>query len=90
MAEPFIHKEGKGSLFRFELKEKEEHPDFKGSFTAPCDIRKGEPMDISAWVNKTRDGKKKYFGLIIQKPYTEKVSPEKATPFTDMDDSIPF
>jgi len=89
MAEPFVHKEGWGSLLKNRYKENDKHPDLRGTFTAPCDIKQGEIMEISGWGKKTSKGDK-MLSIKVQSPYVKKVSPEKATPFTDMDDEIPF
>ena len=45
-------KENSGSLFKNDRKEKEGHPDYKGSANIA-----GLEYWVSAWVNKTKDGK---------------------------------
>lgn len=45
-------KENSGSLFKNDRKEKEGHPDYKGSANIA-----GIEYWVSAWINKTKDGK---------------------------------
>lgn len=95
----FIHKEGYGNLFINEKKQGEQ-PDLRGQFTSPCDIKKGDVVEIAAWSGKTQKGKK-MLSLKVQEPYNGKNEnkPEKQPKdypekkdnvFRDMDDSIPF
>jgi hypothetical protein len=51
-------KDNSGVLFRNTRKESDKHPDYTGSATI-----NGVDMWISAWVNETKDGSKKYFAM---------------------------
>lgn len=50
----------RGALFKNDRKEKETHPDYKGSVNAA-----GVDYWLSAWLNESRDGKK-YMSLSLQ------------------------
>lgn len=54
----FEMREGSGSLFRNERKEKDTHADHQGS----CLIG-GVEYYISAWIKESKDGSKKFFSL---------------------------
>ena len=60
-------KENTGVLFKNDFKKTEKQPHYKGS----CFI-KGEKMEISAWLNESKDGKK-YMGLQFSEPYQAEV-----------------
>lgn len=96
----YVPKDGTGSLFRNERKDKESQPDFRGD-----GIYKGEPLEVALWLNKTREGKS-YFKMSIKpkqarepKPAHEPVwgadrkTPGAASDGADFDDDmseIPF
>ncbi len=84
---PFEHKPNRGSLFKNDRKEKDTHPDYKGSA-----LIDGKHYWLSAWV-ETSDSGIKYFSM----SYKEKdEQPAAATtePTTDDDgfrtDGLPF
>lgn len=87
---------GFGSMFQ-KKDRKGSMPNMDGKFAVPFDCKAGDILQISAWTQES-DIAGKYFSLKIGKewvPETQpsphgKVSPDKATPFTDMDDDIPF
>ena len=90
----FIHQEGFGSLFKNEKAEGKQ-PNMKGTFVAPCDMKKGQTMEIAAW---TKEGSKgRFLSLKIQ---SKKDAPTANSPagyaantrsqFADMDDDVPF
>ena len=59
---PYKHKENNGSLFKNEKKDKDTQPDYTGQ----VDVG-GTLYNISAWLNKSKSGKK-YFGLQVSIP----------------------
>ena len=71
----------RGVLFRNDRKEKETHPDYKGS----CEIN-GEEMWLSAWI---KDGKN---GKFMSLSFTAKEQPksESFSPAKDYDEDLPF
>jgi len=71
----------RGVLFKNDRKEKETHPDYKGS----CEIN-GEEMWMSAWI---KDGKT---GKFMSLSFTPKEQPKKTDfkPDQDFDEDIPF
>lgn len=86
----YEHKPESGSLFKNDKKEKESHPDYKGSA-----LIDGVEFWVSAWVNETQKDKTKYFGLKFQKKDdVQKEGAEKAKQAADgfdtFDDDIPF
>ena len=78
---PYKHKENNGSLLKNEKKDKDTQPDYTGQ----VDVA-GTLYNISAWLNKSKSGKK-YFGLqvSIPKPKEDK----KPQHLTDPDE-LPF
>ena len=73
----YEHKENKGSIFKNEKKEKETHPDYTGQANVD-----GTVYNVSAWINKSKGGKK-YFGLSfsIPKPKEDKPLSKDELPF---------
>lgn len=81
----FEHKPNRGSLFRNEKKEKDTHPDSKGSA-----LIDGKEYWIAAWRN-AEPGKKVYWSLAFElKEEQKEAPPQEAPPPADLDDSIPF
>lgn len=90
-----------GILSRNDRKEKETHPDFKGSINV-----EGREFWLSGWVKTKKDNSGKFFSLSIkpkdaqQAPPPRPVAPSQrpasqqaqrpANGFDDMDDDIPF
>ena len=82
-----------GMLSRNEKKEKETHPDFKGSINVD-----GREYWLSAWVKEGKPGGKmegrKYFSLSVS-PKEQNFAPksvgsvQKAASFDQLDDDIP-
>ena len=71
----FKHKEGKGSLFKNNYKEKETHPDLTGT----CTDANGETWALAGWKSTTQSGEP-YISITIDKPYTkEKDTSSKGT-----------
>lgn len=87
----------RGVLFKNDRKEKDSHPDYKGS----CEIN-GEEMWLSAWIKEGQKGK--FISLSFQAkdgPKPAKSSPPRSTQkpmhgtktdsdFDDMDSDVPF
>ena len=65
----YEHKENKGSIFKNEKKEKETQPDYTGQANVD-----GTVYNVSAWINKSKGGKK-YFGLSFSIPKSKEDKP---------------
>lgn len=80
----YEHKEGGGSLFKNELKDKENQPDYRGD----C-LLNGKVMEIAAWI---KDGKKGKFMSLQIKPKGDRPGgqKERAPAVDDDPSSIPF
>ena len=65
----YEHKENKGSIFKNENKEKETQPDYTGQANVD-----GTVYNVSAWINKSKGGKK-YFGLSFSIPKSKEDKP---------------
>lgn len=81
-----------GILSRNDRKEKDTHPDFKGSINI-----EGREFWLSGWIKTKKDNSGKFFNLSV-KPKDEQPAPQQrpAAPkqagggFDDMDDDLPF
>jgi len=80
-----------GMLARNDRKEKDTHPDFKGSINVD-----GKDYWLSAWVKEGKEGGKmagkKFFSLSVSPkdaPVSAPVPQKKATTFEQLDDDIP-
>jgi uncharacterized protein (DUF736 family) len=78
----YEHKENSGSLFRNDRKEKDTHPDYKGS----C-LLNGVKMEIAAWIKESSTGSK-FMSLRFEEPRERSAAPKKSEGVTDED--IPF
>ena len=63
----FKHKNGSGSIFKNNYKEKENQPDYKGSVV----LQDGTDQSIALWIKDTKDGGK-FFSVAITNPYQKK------------------
>jgi len=61
MAEKFVHKENKGSLFKNDKKETESQPDLRGVINV-----EGKEFWLSGWKNFDDSGKLKRLSLSVQ------------------------
>lgn len=82
----YEQKDNSGSLFKNDRKEKETHPDAKGSIMVD-----GVAYWISAWTKQDRNGNR-YQSLSVQRKGQPAASkPAASKPVADdMEDSIPF
>ena len=78
---PFELKEGQGTLFKNNRKEKENHPDYTGELNVW-----GEVHDLSAWIKTAASGNK-WMSISLRK---KKASPGKSAPLSDMKDDVPW
>lgn len=84
----------RGILSRNDRKEKDTHPDHRGSINV-----EGVEYWLDAWVNERKDGTGKFFSLSVKRKDKQASSsapapaPKPSKPssgFDDMDDDIPF
>jgi single-stranded DNA-binding protein len=87
----YVQKDGQGSLFKNDRKEKDTHPDYKGSI-----LINGQEFWLSAWIKEGAKGK---FMSLSAQPKEQQRAPapasrppaaKPASGFDDMDDDIPF
>lgn len=92
MANPKFDNNMRGVLFKEELKEKDNGPDYGGS----CEIA-GVEYWISAWVNTAKTTQRKFMSLkfrakdpVMQDLAKREISPLAQKQAADFDDEIPF
>jgi len=77
----------RGAIFKNE-KTKDSQPDYRGKINVD-----GADKDISLWLNTSKDGKTKFFSVVISEPYVADkgayVAP-KAESNNDEPDDLPF
>lgn len=75
----------RGSLFRNDRKESENHPDYKGSINVG-----GTDYWLSSWLKTSKDGKR-YMSLSVQPKEQPQTKPQpKQRVQAPQDDEIPF
>ena len=77
-------KPGQGSIFKNDRKEKETHPDYKGSVV---DLN-GQPCWISLWVKRS-EGKPPFFSVSLQAKEPKPVEVETVEA-EEVKDDLPF
>lgn len=88
----YEQKDGEISIFPNRKKEKETHPDYKGSVTID-----GKTYDVALWDKKAKSGLQ-YFGGKVSEPWKggdkappqETTAPRQISSDAPFDDSIPF
>ncbi len=87
--EKYVHKEGNGSLFKNNYKEKENQPDLKGTMTG----LDGKEYELAGWHGKTKAGDDK-ISVKISKPYQKtestSLSNEEVEKLKEGADNFPF
>lgn len=81
----YEQKNGQGSIFKNEKKEKDTQPDYIGKITTPT----GEKWDVSLWLKKP-EGKKPYFSVAIKEPYVKPESQQTGFPDEPDIEELPF
>ena len=71
----YKHAEGKGSLFKNNYKEKDNHPDMTGSCTDP----NGVVWELAGWKSTTQGGDV-YLSISIEKPFVKTNPTPQAQP----------
>ena len=88
MAQPYDHKETKGSLWPNDKAKEEpdkQHPSMKGSFKW-----QGELLEIAAWTNNSKNGTR-YLGLEVGYPQQpEQQQPQPQPQQQQQPDDLPF
>lgn len=74
-----------GSLFKNDKKTTDSHPDYKGSAQV-----NGEEFWLSAWINTSKDGAKKYMKLKFEPKQAQESPANTVTLSDDTDDDLPF
>tara|TARA_B100000780_G_scaffold278184_1_gene250906 strand:+ start:801 stop:1061 length:261 start_codon:yes stop_codon:yes gene_type:complete len=80
----YIHKEGRGSLFKNSYKKKDNDPDFKGTGTT----LDGKQIQIAMWKGETQSGQPK-LSLTFSPPYVKKEE-KQTSPDGKQDDGLGF
>jgi|TARA_R110002020_G_scaffold176347_3_gene368569 hypothetical protein len=89
--EKYVHKEGSGSLFKNNYKEKENQPDLKGTMTG----LDGKEYEVAAWYGKTKAGDDK-LSLKQSLPYKKEeseatsIDKDEAEKLKEGADNFPF
>ena len=74
----------RGALFKNDRKEKDTHPDYKGS----CEID-GDEYWISAWIKSSKEGKK-FMSLSFESKDAKIFAPQTPKRFSREEDSDPI
>ncbi len=78
-----------GTLWKNDRKEKDTHPDYRGTINVD-----GKDYEISAWIKSKRDGGK-FMSLAVKEPYQATVRKAEREAWgvsgsDELDDQVPF
>jgi hypothetical protein len=82
----FTPKPGNGSLFKNNLKDKENQPDYTGTCTLPD----GSPGKLAAWLKADKNGVKFMSLKISHEDEQYRDAAQPVNPQAPLDDEIPF
>ena len=79
----YEQKPNSGAIFKNDRKEKETHPDYRGTINV-----EGKDFEISLWTKEGKNGK--FFSASIKEPYKKNESVTPASFDKDPKDDLPF
>jgi len=86
MAEQYVHKPGKGSLFKNDNKTNDKQPDWSGLVT----LQDGTVQRIAIWNTVSRNTGNPYLSVDISDPRPQASGTAAPPPLVEMTDDIPF
>ena len=80
----YQHKDLTGSLFKNEYKEKDTHPDYKGTA-----LVNGRELEVAGWISQTKAGKT-FLSLKFGEPYNKDKAEQPTRKEPAISDDLPF
>jgi len=74
-----------GVLFKNNYKEKDSHPDYKGSF----EDANGQEKDLAAWIRTSKNGGK-FLSVKVSDKWVAPNAEQPAQQATEFEDEVPF